>query len=139
MTSRGTSDQNQNDWRQHTDGSRALFVYFDTRSHHCGVSVQQNAGNLFGRTNLRPGVPTECLRLEDVSGRTGTPFDLVFALGMLPPEESAAARALHQLSGLARVGAIVIGFGAAAWGYAITRFWQKSAGRRGSPRLKTAE
>ena len=44
-----------------------------------------------------------------------------------------------DFAGPARAGAIVIGLGAALWGYATTKFRQKSAGRQGSSRLKTAE
>lgn len=54
-----------------------------------------------------PGVPTEVLRLDDLSGRSGSPFDLVLALGMLPAGETAATQALRQLSGLARVGGVI--------------------------------
>ena len=44
-----------------------------------------------------------------------------------------------DLAGPVRAGAIVIGLGAAVWGYASSKFRQKSAEQPGSPRLKTAE
>jgi glycosyltransferase involved in cell wall biosynthesis/2-polyprenyl-3-methyl-5-hydroxy-6-metoxy-1,4-benzoquinol methylase len=55
----------------------------------------------------RPGVPTEVLGLDELPGRQGEPFDLVFAVAMLPAEGQAATRALGLLSGLAKVNGMI--------------------------------
>jgi glycosyltransferase involved in cell wall biosynthesis/2-polyprenyl-3-methyl-5-hydroxy-6-metoxy-1,4-benzoquinol methylase len=54
-----------------------------------------------------PGVPTEVLGLDELGGRRGEPFDLVFAVGMLPADEQAASRALAALAALAKVNGMI--------------------------------